>query len=328
MAKKRLLISTLVLASVLLSFNLLIGRTARTVPRLLLSKIQNADSIGILVIGNSLLASGFDEVAFRRTSPESNPPGPILNVACGATLPAEHLQFYNVAASKQPRIPCLIYGFYRDQMTASTEASWQDLSANRGVFFYSDFELGLSLYCPNDRLEATQLRLTRLLPAVYERSNIWRRVELLRRSIDRWGLPAAATMRFGRAADFASGIFLPKDNAAALEYFRRAAAEGAQLSRPVQTILRQAKAAGTKVIVIEMPLPLAHRQSLSAGDAWPKYRAHVRRLVEAEGADCVDALAWYSDDKRYFADDLHLNPFGAAEFSARLAESVEGTLAK
>ena len=325
MAKKRLLISTLVLVGALLGFNWFIGRTARTWPRILLRDVAAARSVGTLLLGNSLMASGFDEAAFREASKDS---APIVNAACGATLPAEHLQFYELAKKGSPRVPLVIYGFLFDQLTAPTDANWRELSGNRAMFYYADFELGMSLYHPRDALENFQFRATRHLPAVYERLNIWRRVELLRRKFDRWGLPDEAATRFGRAADFAGGAFQPKDSAEFAEACRRAVSERAPLSVPVKAIMSQALAAGSKVVVIEMPLPLARRRFFGSDGAWQPYREYVRGLIEREGGMYLDALDWYSDDARYFADDLHLNPMGAAEFSRRIAPLLTGARAK
>ena len=324
MAKNRLLISTLVLVVALLAFNWFIGRTARTWPRILLRDVVAARSVGTLLLGNSLMASGFDEAAFRAASPEPKDAAPILNAACGATLPAEHLQFYQLAKKGSPSVPLIIYGYLLDQLTAPTDADWRDLSGNRAMFYYADFELGLSLYHPKNAMETIQFRATHHLPAVYERLNIWRRVELLRRKFDRWGLPDEAATRFGRAADFAGGVFQPKDGAAFSDACRKAVREHAPLSVPVKTIMSQARTAGSKVIVIEMPLPLARRDFFASDGAWKPYRDHVRSLIESEGGICLDALDWYSDDARYFADDLHLNPAGAADFSKRLATIIAG----
>ncbi len=324
MAKKRLLISTLVLVVALLGFNWFIGRTARTWPRILLKDVAAARDVSMLLLGNSLMASGFDEAAFRAASPAPKSPGAILNAACGATLPVEHLQFYHVAKKENPRIPLIIYGFFLDQLTSPTDADWRDLSGNRAMFYYADFELGLSLYHPKNAFETFQFRATRHLPSVYERLNIWRRVELLRRKFDRWGLPSETATRFGRAADFAGGVFQPKDSAAFSDACRKAVREHTPLSVPVKSILSQARAAGSKVIVIEMPLPLARRRFFGSDGAWKPYRDYVRGLIESEGAVLLDALDWYSDDARYFADDLHLNPAGAADFSQRLAAFMAG----
>ena len=186
----------------------------------------------------------------------------------------------------------------------------------------------MSLYHPRDALENFKFRVTRHLPAVYERLNLWRRVELLRRKFDRWGLPDEAATRFGRVADFAGGAFQPEDGAAFSDACRKAVRERTPLSVPVKAIMSQARAAGSKVVVIEMPLPLARRRFFGSDGAWQPYREYVRGLIEAEGGIHLDAIDWYSDDARYFADDLHLNPMGAAEFSRRIAPLVAGAKAE
>lgn len=324
MARKRLLISTFVLLAALLGFNLIVGRLARTLPRLILGEAQRAAKVDTLLLGNSLLMAGFSENAYRQNLPSGTASGPALNLACGGTMPAETLQFLEVARKRFPQIPYVIYGYMFDHLTAPTEAGWHDLAGNRAIFYYADFELGLSLYHPRNALENFQCRLTRLLPAVYERFNVWRRVELLRRRFDRWGLPPEAATRFGRAADFVSDPFQPKDKESFAINCRRAVQEHVPLSIPVKEIIRRARAAGAKVIVVEMPLPVERRQFFGAGEAWKVYRQHVRGLIEGEGAAYLDALDWFSDDERYFMDYVHLNPAGAVEFSRRLGEFVGG----
>ena len=322
MTKRHLLISTLVLLAALGCVNSLVKRSARTVPHGIFDEINRTQAPDYLMLGNSLVAAGVDEIAFRAGLPAHAGTGPILNTGCGGTLPSETIQFYLAARRKFPRLPCVIMGFMFTQLTAPPEAAWHELAGNRALFYYSDFELGLSFYRPGSWLEKTQFQLTRHLPVVYERQSIWRRVELVRRNFEQWGMPREETTRFGRVVDFESDPYQPKSPSALADECRTAVAEHRILSPPVLQIIRQAKAAGSKIFLVQMPLPLARRNHFAVDDAWEKYQNYIRDRVESEGTVFVNALEWFSDDGHFFMDSLHLSKAGAEAFSKRLAPIV------
>jgi hypothetical protein len=299
-------------------FNWFVGRYSRTAPRLVLQRIQHAPIADYLVLGNSLAECGFDPVAFCAALLPPWNSGKMLNVACGGTLPSETLQFYVASQRRFSHIPLVLYGFMFTQLNAPPKATWSDLVGNRAMLYYSDFELGLKVYEPH-LFDALAMRLTRHFPLIYERLNIWRRVELLRRKFDRLGLPAEETTRFGRVADFVNDPFQPANPDVFMKECRRIVDEKGELSFPVREIIKRARVSGSEIVFVGMPLPKARRGYFDASGAWAEYREYLARLIANEHAQYIDALEWFSDDKRYFVDNLHLSEEGAAEFSRRVA---------
>lgn len=326
MSKRQLLIPLFVLLTALAGLNVLVGYRARTLPRLILQRIEQAPRADFLALGNSLVAADFRPETFQAALPPGMESEEMLNVGCGGTLPAETLQFYRAASRKFPHIRCVVQGLMFTQLTTSPRAGWKELTGNRAMFYYTDFELGLSLYQPQTWFDTLRFRITRWLPLVYERLNLWRHVELLRRKFDRLGLRAAETTSFGRVSDFEADPFQPATPEVLAEECRRVLREGTGLSRPVLEIIRQARRAGSTVIFVQMPLPLARRDYFHADGVWADYRRHLRDLLQAEGAIYVDALDWLSDDSRYFMDNAHLKRAGAEEFSRRIAPIIAAKL--
>ena len=322
MTKRRLLISFVTLLLILVGFNWLVGRTARALPHLILKQIQGATGADYLVVGNSLVMAGMDDSAFHAALPPQARHGPILNVGCGGIYPSDSLQFYAAAQRRFPRIPCLIMGYMFTQLTDLPDSNWSDLTGNRALFYYSDFELGLSLYHPKSWIETAQLRLTRHLPIVYERMSIWRHVDVVRSKLGSWGLSSKATTRFGKVEDFESDPYQPRSPEALAAQCRIALDEKRNLSSPVLTIIRRARESGTKVFLVAMPMPQTRRTYFTSDGAWERYQGRIRDLLESEGATVVNALDWFSDDERYFVDNLHLGKDGAVAFSDRLARIV------
>lgn len=322
MKKRTLFISILLPLLALVGLNSLMGRWKTTLPHVVLQRINAAEKPDYLVLGNSLVMAGMDEAAFHQGLPPGAGNGPMLNTGCGGTFPVETVQFYLAARQKFPRIPCVIMGFLFARLTTETDATWRDLAGNRALFYFADFERGLSYYRPKSWLDEAGFRLTHRLPVVYERLSIWRRVGILRGWMGKWGLSPEKMNRFGRVADSEDNPYPPRSPEALTEECRTALSEHRSLSPPVLDIIRQARAAGSKVFLVHMPLPKARREFFVVDDSWAKYRDYIRTLIEAEGATLVDALEWFSDDEKDFVDNLHLSAAGAAEFSRRLAPIV------
>jgi hypothetical protein len=95
----------------------------------------------------------------------------------------------------------------------------------------------------------------------------------------------------------------------------------AGFSRPIQEIVRLAREHGTKVILVEMPMPSRHREVFYASPVWSQMRAYLQKLAAADGASYVAASDWVHDDAK-FEDATHLNEAGAKVFSSELARAV------
>jgi hypothetical protein len=96
----------------------------------------------------------------------------------------------------------------------------------------------------------------------------------------------------------------------------------ASLHPAFRELLRRAHAHRVKVLVVEVPMPPAHRASLHESGKLELVRAAIREMVRASGGtyDDLGSSPWAED--RFFSDSLHLDGNGALRFSADLAARV------
>jgi lysophospholipase L1-like esterase len=98
-------------------------------------------------------------------------------------------------------------------------------------------------------------------------------------------------------------------------------ASGRGFISAVDEIIRQASEAGMKVVFAEMPMNPDHVRRFYDTSAWEQYRAHIQKLLAADGVIYIDASHWEGQES-LFGDHLHLNDAGARQFSERLGEQL------
>ncbi len=320
MKTKRLIISVSVLVVVLVAYNLMIARAARSSQRRhMLSTISElpADT-DCVFLGNSLVEAGCDIEAFKETWPTGKASLKPANLALGATSPVEHYLILSQALRRPLKIKYLIYGFFDDQLNASVRGDWEDLVGNRAFSYYFPREAS-ALYAPGHWLKNLELSVVGRIPMLSERSSLWGKVESLRWKFEEVGMPKHKVNRFGRVDDFSA-----LEAADAAEFTKRCdsvLSQKAGFSGPVQEIIRVAKAHGARVILVEMPMPSSHRSRFYSSGAWMRLRAHIESLAANEGALYVPAADWVRDDRK-FEDATHLNEEGAKVFSRQLAQAL------
>ncbi|QOV90629.1 hypothetical protein [Humisphaera borealis] len=293
----------------LIALNIGVARLARkSVPRQLLDRSERSKPATDLFLGNSTMAAGLDEMAFAAAQPGSRP----LNLGLGATKPIEHYLIYR--QQDRHRGGALYYGFLDTQLTDPPDSGWSFLFGNRAMGYYVETETAAEFYFPNDPTRQAAFRAVAQIPVLVERSAIWAKVELVRRSLGEIGLPKKESNLFGRVEDFS---LLEADRGVFALHCARATEARAPLAPSVAALLAMARDRSAPVWVIEMPVTEQHRRRLYNTPAWAAYRAHIVELVSAAGGRYVQAADWIGDDG--FADHLHLNAAGAAAFSARLA---------
>jgi hypothetical protein len=288
--------------------------TRNSVPRRVLRRAQDAQAARVLALGNSLMAAGFDESAFDSTSGLTPPQGAI-NLGLGASSPVEQLLLlrYSLAHGIRPRL--LIYGFYDFQLTEPIRFTSGDMIGNHAMLYYVEPSYARHFYSlsPHDSLEFSALHG---IPMFADRGAIWAKVELLRRSLARQGMPAEANNQFGRVADFSL-----LESASSGEFQMKCEASMSMPLNPaVNELLRQAHEANIAISIVEMPMRGYHRESFYENQSWKDYIAHVRDLFSPYHATFIDASDWVENDS-LFADSLHLSSEGAAILSRRLGES-------
>lgn len=269
-----------------------------------------------IALGNSLIRSGFDPDAYDRELAADHVVA--MNAGLGASSVVEHLEILSRALERDDSIRVAIYGFFDFQLTDPPVATVSDLFGNRAMSYYAAPAIALKFYemPPRDRIE---FRLLRHVPVWVDRGVLWSEVENLRRAIGQVGMPAVATNQFGRASDFA---LLEAGSPADFEKECRLAIDGARgLSRPIVQLIADARAHGARVVIVEMPLPPAHRREFYALPAWQEYSRYIAARVRDCGADYVQASDWITNPSE-FADPLHMTESGAIEFSRRLATTI------
>ncbi|MBC8137723.1 MAG: hypothetical protein H8F28_17725 [Fibrella sp.] len=287
--------------------NVSLRHLARNVPgRATVRKITtNASPVKTLLFGNSLIAAGINEAEFVAS-------GPALNVGIGASTLVEHLLILHRIKPGQYDQPTVVEGFFDFQLMETPPPT---LVGNRALSYYENPALAARYYYPRNPVEQSIFQFYGYLPFFTERSDVWAKVEKLRREIAQLDMPRLETNRFGRVDDFNAL------EAGTREQFRqecvRLLRENAPLTPEVRDFIAKAKALGGRAIFVEMPMSLHHRSTYYDNAEWLQLRKHQQEALRKEGAEYVNASDWITDEK-HFADHLHLNSEGATRFSRQL----------
>lgn len=296
--------------SILAIANIGISRLAHnSLPRQLLAQAERADPSTDLFLGNSTMACAVDEVAFAESAPGRRP----LNLGLGATGPVEHFLIYR--RQEKHAGAAIYYGHFDRQLTEPATAQPDTLIGNRALAYYVDPSQAYKFYAGDSDFRTFRFHLAGFFPAYIERSAVWGRVEKVRRSLGRIGLPEQEETRFGRVADFDSLMTSSTDFS--LDCLR-AVHDRASLSPPILEILDVARMRRVAVYFVEMPMPSAHRRSHNSSEEWVLYRKYLSELMRDSGVIDIPAGDWVSDAG--FADAIHMNEIGARTFSSKLGD--------
>ena len=304
--------TALVCAAILVCANLVVaGLTRHTVSKRILADARNSGNARTVALGNSLMRSGF-------VTDEFAPPGPewrstALNMAMGASSPAEHLLLLRAAIRSNPRARLLLYGYYDFQLTDTVQFRYGDLIGNHDLLYFQEPTFARQYYALG-KVDSAAFEISRRVALLSERGAVWARVERLRRLMAQQEMPGHAANQFGRVADF---TLL---EASSTEEFVRHCETGslAPLNSAVSEIIREARGQNMQVTFILMPLPLRHIESFYDTPAWQVYQQHVRSLLAENHVTVLDASRWITA-RDQFGDAMHLTASGAAEFSRLLA---------
>jgi hypothetical protein len=312
LAKRQLVLATVVLLAGLVAMNLVVAiLTRNSVPRRVMRHARESQSASVIALGNSLVASGFDETAYDSGAGLSAPHG-AANLGLGASSPVEQLLLFRYALSHGMHPQLAVYGFYDFQLTNPDRFTTSDMIGNHAMLYYVEPLYARRFYTLSLH-DSFQFRTMYAIPMFAERSALWAKVEILRRAIGQQGMPAERSNRMGRVADFS---LLESDNAADFRLHCEASMNQ-PLAASVSELLRQAHELDLTIAVVEMPMRAGHRRLFYDTPCWSQYTAHVRNLLEPFKVNYVDASDWIKDDA-LFADSLHLSAPGAAQLSQRL----------
>ena len=320
-AKRQLISAVLVLVAGLVALNVAVSALTRnSVPRQVMRRARQSQAATVVALGNSLVASGFNESAFDSAT-DLNAPRGAVNLGLGASTPVEQLLLLRYALAQGMRPQLAIYGFFDFQLTESDKFSIGDMIGNRAMDYYVEPSYGRRFYSLSTH-DAIGFQALHVLPMFADRGAIWAKVEILRRAIGQQGLPVQRSNQFGRASDFS--LLEARDE----QEFRQKCEDSLSqpLSPAVRELLRVAGEAGLPIAVVEMPMRRAHRQMFYDTAGWQQYVAHVRKLLTAVPVTFIDASHWILDDSQ-FDDPLHLGRSGAQEFSRRLGTELRTEMA-
>lgn len=319
MGRRTILIALSLAALILAAANFSVGHAARnSVPRQTMRNINTAGPvIGVLGLGNSLMAAGFDAAAVQETFQKAGQSIVAVNAGLGSTSIIEHLALMRLALQHHA-VREVVYGFFDQQMSPEMPLRNSDLLGNYAMLYYQEPELALR-YGQFSWLERIEFQTYRCCALLRERSNIWAKVEKLRRAMQEVGMPRQETNQFGRRADF--DLLEAGSPDLFAEQCRTVMRSGDFLAPAVQEFFKEAHAYGSRVTVVEMPMSPLHVRRFYDLDIWKQFRIQNRLAIERAGASYVDASHWLPDDGA-FQDHVHLGRSGAAEFSRRLAEEL------
>lgn len=283
-----------------------------------LEKVRTASDPDLLFLGNSLLDGHLDEHALAAAfAPAQHWP---LNAALGATAPPEHLLLFRYAQRQHPHLRTLILGYYDFQLTTPDQTPPFGLIGNRMVGLDHRFSLAevaeVYHYGPRQRIA---LAVLRNVPLLADRTNAWKDVELLRRSLAAMGMPPVASNAMGRVNDFAA---LESDSTEAFDARAQQFLREPLTWNPSYTqLFREARAARMRIVLVLMPASPWHRDRFYRRSEWSPYHAAIETLAHREQIATIDASNWLIEPSD-FEDHLHMSPTGTARFSLQLGQHL------
>jgi hypothetical protein len=317
MTTKPLLPVLLTAALVLAVLNLGLGVWSHRLPYAQkLESIRTAHDPNLLLVGNSLLDHHLDEAALTQSAAQGNLAIRPLNSALGASEPPEQRLLFNYALRNHAGIRTLVVGVYDFQLTAEDHSRLTDLTGNRMVGINRRFRpADVAAVYGFGTLERMEIGALQWLPMAANRANIWKYVELLRRSMEAMGMPAEATNSMGRVGDFAAL------EAGSPQIFdaqaRRFLDHPDGFNASYEAIFGEARRRGIDVVVVVMPMSPYHHEVFYIRPVWKQYLDGLGGLARARSIQVIDASDWMPDAGD-FADHLHMTQDAAHRFSMRL----------
>jgi hypothetical protein len=299
--------------------NWAVGRaSSNSMPRQIMRHVQEPGSaIDLLGMGNSLVATGFDESELQATFQKAGQAIVAINGGLGATGTIEHLAMTRLALQHRT-VREIIYGFFDQQLSAEQPLKNSDIIGNRAMLYYDEPQLTLR-YAHFDWLELLEFQTYRCCALLRERGTIWTKVEKMRRSMQEVGMPRQETNQFGRRNDFSLLEFSdPRQFARSCQ---EVMSSGDFLSPPIQELFKEAQSYGARVTVVLMPMHPLHLERFYDQPVWEQFARLNRTAVERAGATYIDASRWIPEEAD-FQDHLHLSESGGKRFSRLLAEQI------
>jgi hypothetical protein len=301
--------------AVLVGFNVLVAELARSQGEELIRGLPANGDFDQLFLGNSTMVRGFDAKAYAAAAGLAE--AKVLKLALGGVSAEEECLLLEEFFARGNRLKQLVLGFHDLHLEGNAQHTWSSLSGATNLIYFVPHERAQQVY-HLPFIESQKVLLTRWVPMLVRRSNLWANVEQLRRNMEEIGLPEVHFTADGRVQDLKFYPYLERERNAVHEIMRRLANSQVPLSKVLERIISICKAHHTGVVVLEMPLS-AERVALCENDQrWQDYRAaRALKLIEF-GVRTVRFLKW-SDEAADFADPVHMRPDSAVRFSQQLA---------
>jgi hypothetical protein len=275
-------------------------------PVALIRKVAATTEADTVFLGNSVIAAGIDATVWNKTRVGN----PAAELGLGSSYSPEHYLVWKQFLKRGGNPRTVYYGFFG--LTLSEPAP-KELSGNRSIANHLVDGSTIGLYAESftDRLV---FNLSRKIPYLVYRDNIWAKVEQGRRRVGNWGFAREDSNSMGRRDDF--NALLESSDTRFSERCQRWV--GKPFVAPIARLIADARARGVRVVLLEMPQPRRNRERLRTTSGWRAYQQWIGSLAASEGVEVIDASDWMDDS--LFDDPVHLSESGAREFTRMLAE--------
>ena len=328
---RRLLVSIATAVAALVALNLMLGwyGPRHFVPEQLMQAALSVGDDCILILGDSRMKAGVDQAVLHQALLQRRADRCVADLSIGATdvsgafLTARRY----LALGRKPALA--VVGKVEDslldpdpdttgpRMMVGNNAIHLTWTTPRDVFAEIDGFPFASVAAFDDGLRFLIARATAL--GRYQ-SPVTLRAQRLQNALT--GADRGPENRFGKFSDMAA---LERDLRERAEA-RLAAATDKTGGRSswFDHLVDMLRAHGTRVVVVELPMPSAYRRRISESAPAIEYRRSFAASLPARGAVYVqlDRAPWVDD--ALFSDPLHLNAAGAARVSRDLGDQLPG----
>ena len=288
--------------------------------RMKLDRIRVVQDPDIVFIGNSLLDGRLDADALNRGAATAGQAFRVLNAAFVSTSPPDQALLMDYATYYHPTIRTAVIGFEDFQLTEDIRFKPMELTGNHEIAVDSHFPAS-SVASINQwgLIERAEFRLLRLIPIVANRRNIWRNVEILRRSMGSIGMPPEATNSLGRVADFAA--LEPSSVSSFDEQAQAFIQDHSHFNTSYERVFADAAQHKLKVVLVVMPMSPEHRARFYSRASWQQYIVALRTIAKERDFAVIDASAWMPEQSS-FIDAVHMSQRGGSDFSFLLGKQL------
>ena len=307
----------------LAAINVAMVKWSHRLPReIKLSMIRTAQNPDTMALGDSLMQNHLISDILNSSAAPKGVSFRLVDSALGGTTPQDQAALAYYTLVFHPGIKTIVLSVKDMQLTKDQPTPPFKLNGNHEVEY--DEHLPASFIGEVNGWDAWQrmeFEMVRRMPVMLgTQANVWKDVELARRSMSAIGMPPVKSSSYGRVEDFQ-----------ALEPVSEAAFDGdsqsfltnpAHFQRAYEWVFQEAQRRGIKVVMVVIPVTEKHRNKFYSRPSWKPYLSAVSGLAEKKGIPVIDANDWLPDTD--FSDGVHMSKQGAAIFSSRLGEPLAG----